>query len=62
MISAIFLGHSVETFSIFLADSSALDLYLKPQPLPASFQPIPTHGGVVKRNRAYSAVAKWAPF
>ena len=49
-------------FSNFLASSSAMDLYLKPQPLPASFQSIPTHGGVVKRNRAYSAAAKWAPF
>ena len=53
---------SLSNFSNFLANSSALDLYLKPQPLPASFQPIPTHWDVVKRNRAYSAVAKWAPF
>ena len=53
---------SLSNFSNFLANSSALDLYLKPQPLPASFQSIPTHGGVVKRNRAYSAAAKWAPF
>ena len=53
---------SLSNFSNFLANSSALDLYLKPQPLPASFQPIPTHGDVVKRNRAYAAVAKWAPF
>ena len=53
---------SLSKFPIFLANSSALDLYLKPQPLPASFQSIPTHGGVVKRNRAYSAAAKWAPF
>ena len=53
---------SLSNFSNFLADSSALDLDLKPQPLPASFQPIPTHGDVVKRNRADTAVAKWAPF
>ena len=53
---------SLSNFSNFLANSSALDLYLKPQPLPASFQSIPTHWDVVKRNRAYSAVAKWAPF
>ena len=53
---------SLSNFSNFLANSSALDLYLKPQPLPASFQPIPAHGDVVKRNRAYTAAAKWAPF
>ena len=53
---------SLSNFSNFLANSSALDLYLKPQPLPASFQSIPAHGRVVKRNRAYSAAAKWAPF
>ena len=53
---------SLSNFSNFLASSSALDLYLKPQPLPASFQSIPTHGDMVKRNRAYSAAAKWAPF
>ena len=53
---------SLSNFSNFLANSSALDLYLKPQPLPASFQSIPAHGDMVKRNRAYSAAAKWAPF
>ena len=53
---------SLSNFSTFLANSSALDLYLKPQPLPASFQLISAHGRVVKRNRAYSAAAKWAPF
>ena len=53
---------SLSNFSNFLANSSALDQYLKPQPLPASSQSIPTHGDMVKRNRAYSAAAKWAPF
>ena len=53
---------SLSNFSNFLANSSALDLYLKPQPLLASFQSIPAHGDMVKRNRAYSAAAKRAPF